>query len=116
MNFNESLATFYSHPSHLFPIASQRHTENRIMDSTHAAHAYFSTEIQAIAMETSVVHHGNMTWMSMVEVNGFAAIKGACTYKALIHRVYTLTDQVAFLLNAFIKSLENPKAVFFTYW
>lgn len=68
------------------------------MDSAHTAHFYFSTETQAIAMETSVIHHGNMTWMSMVEVNGFVASKGACTYKVLIHTLYTLTD----LANIFV--------------
>lgn len=61
------------------------------MDSAHAAHSYFSMETQVITMETSVIHHRNMTWMSMVEVNGFATIKGII-HKAFIHIVYTFPN------------------------
>lgn len=64
------------------------------MDSAHAAHSYFSNETQAITMETSVVHHGNMTWMSMMEINQFSMNKGAGIYKAFIHKLYTRLNLV----------------------
>lgn len=76
-------------------------TESYIMDSAHAAHSYFSTESQAITMETSVVHHGNMTWMSVVALNGFAAIKGARTQGIHIHSIHFETLS-ANMLNVYL--------------
>lgn len=66
------------------------------MESAQGAHAYCSNVTQAITMDTSVVHHGNMTWMSMIEVNGFAVIKGASIYKAFTHTLYTHLSLVCF--------------------
>lgn len=60
---------------------------------------------QAITMETIVVHRGNMIWMSMVEVNGFVAIKCASTHKAFIHILYALPKLVRIYVECMIKRL-----------
>lgn len=91
---------FWPHIYSKFPnlLASQRNTESHIMESAQAAHAYCSNVTQAITMDTSVVHHGNMTWMSMIEVNGFAVIKGASILLGI--HTYTLYTSKPCLLLA----------------